>query len=69
MKLNFYLGDWQMDPDQIQLENLTKNFEYVKACMEIDSIEDIEDLRKISKAYMKLYMKQQEVIANMASNL
>jgi len=58
-----------MDPDQIQLENLTKNFEYVKACMEIDSIEDIEDLRKISKAYMKLYMKQQEVIANMASNL
>jgi len=54
-----------MNPDDITLENLTKNFEYVKACMEIDSIEDIENLRVISKAYMKLYLKQQEIVSQL----
>jgi hypothetical protein len=52
-----------MNPDDIKLENLSKSFEYTKACIEIDSIEDIEDLRTISKAYMKLYLKQQEVVS------
>jgi hypothetical protein len=56
-----------MDPNEIVLENLNKNFEYHKACIEIDSIDDIEDLKTISKAYMKLYLKQQEVISNIAS--
>jgi len=54
-----------MNPDDITLENLTKNFEYAKACMEIDSIEDIEDLKVISKAYMKLYLKQQEIVSQL----
>lgn len=58
-----------MNPDDIQLENLSKNFEYAKACLEIDSITDIEDLKTISKAYMKLYMKQQEVLSNLAKNI
>ncbi len=56
-----------MDPDKIVLENLSKNFEYVKACIEIDSITDVEDLRTIVKSYMKLYMKQQEVLSDMLS--
>lgn len=56
-----------MNPNDIKLEDLSKNFEYTKACIEIDSINDIEDLREISKAYMKLYMKQQEVISNIGS--
>jgi len=54
-----------MNPDDIKLENLSKSFEYTKACMEIDLIEDIEDLRTISKSYMKLYLKQQEVLADL----
>jgi hypothetical protein len=33
-----------MNPDDIELENLSKNFEYAKACIEIDSIDDIEEL-------------------------
>ena len=57
-----------MNPNDIKLEDLSKNFEYTKACIEIDSINDIDDLREISKAYMKLYMKQQEVLSNMLSN-
>jgi hypothetical protein len=56
-----------MNPNDIELENLSKNFEYVKACMEIDSIDDIDALRNISKSYMKLYMKQQEVLSSMLS--
>ena len=56
-----------MDPDSIKLDDLSKNFEYTKACIEIDSIEDIEQLKNISKAYMKLYMKQQEVLTDLLS--
>jgi hypothetical protein len=55
-----------MNPDNIILENLSKSFEYAKACSELDKIENIEQLRDISKAYMKLYLKQQEVVSNLA---
>jgi len=54
-----------MNPDEITLEDLGKSFEYFKACTEIDSIEDVEDLRLIAKAYMKLYLKQQEVVKDL----
>jgi len=54
-----------MDPNDIVLGDWTKSFEYIKACKELDKIEDVEDLRNISKAYMKLYMKQQEVLSTM----
>lgn len=58
-----------MDPDKIILDDLSKNFEYAKACIELDSIEDIEELRLVSKSYMKLYMKQQEVLSSMLIKL
>lgn len=54
-----------MDPDKIELENLSKSFEYYKVASEIDSIDNIEDLKNIAKSYYKLYLKQQEVIASM----
>jgi hypothetical protein len=54
-----------MDPNDITLDDLGKSFEYFKACTEIDSIEDVEDLRQIAKAYMKLYLKQQEVVKDL----
>jgi len=54
-----------MDPDKIELEDLSKSFEYMKACIEIDSIEDIEQIKTIAKAYMKLYLKQQEVLKDL----
>ena len=56
-----------MDPDKIELENLTKSFEFFKFCSEIDSIEDIEKLRNIAKCYFKLYLKQQEVVSNLGA--
>lgn len=57
-----------MNPDKIQLENLSKNFEYAKASMEIDCIDDLENLRNIAKSYMKLYLKQQEVLSELLSS-
>lgn len=54
-----------MNHDKIQLENLSKSFEYKKACIEIDSLDDVESLKDVAKAYFKLYLKQQEVISNL----
>ena len=54
-----------MNPNNIILEDLSKSFEYMKACLEIDSIEDIEQVKNIAKAYMKLYLKQQEVVKDL----
>lgn len=56
-----------MDPDKINLENLSKNFEYHKAAIEIDSIDCIDTLKNIAKSYIKLYFKQQEVILSFGS--
>lgn len=57
-----------MDPNKIELNDLSKNFEYAKACIEIDSIDDLDDIRNIAKSYMKLYMKQQEVLSDLLSS-
>lgn len=51
-----------MNPNDIDLENLSKSFEYFKVASEIDSIEDLDSLKNIAKSYYKLYLKQQEVI-------
>jgi len=53
-----------MDPDKIELENLTKSFEYFKIASEIDNIDSIQDLRNLAKSYAKLYFKQQEVMTS-----
>jgi len=57
-----------MDPDKIELENLSKSFEYFKVSSEIDSIENIEEVKKIAKCYFKLYLKQQEVVSSLITS-
>jgi hypothetical protein len=52
-----------MDPNSIELENINKLFEYEKIARDIDSIDDIEIVKNFAKAYVRLYLKQQEVIA------
>lgn len=52
-----------IDPSEIDLETIDKLFEYEKHCRTIDELE-IDDLKKFSKLYCKLYLKQQEVISN-----
>ena len=53
-----------MNPDTIELFNLTKSFEYIKFSNQIDSIDNIEDLRNLAKCYFKLYLKQQEIVSD-----
>ena len=52
-----------MNPDTIELSNLTKSFEYVKFSNQIDSIDNTEDHRNLAKCYFKLYLKQQEIVS------
>lgn len=53
-----------MNPDKIVLENISKMFEYEKLSRDIDSIDNLETLRDYAKSYIKLYLKQQEVVSN-----
>lgn len=57
-----------MDPNEIELENLSKSFEYFKLASEIDDITDIQDAKNIAKCYFKLYLKQQEVVSQLINN-
>lgn len=54
-----------MNPDDIQLEDLSKSFEYMKAAMEIDALDDIERVKLVAKSYIKLYLKHQEVVKDL----
>jgi hypothetical protein len=54
-----------MNPNKIVLEDLNKLFEYEKVVRDIDSIEDIEVVKDLAKSYIKLYLKQQEVISKL----
>lgn len=54
-----------MDPNSIALENMNKLFEYEKLSRELDSIDDLSQLRNVAKAYIRLYLKQQEVVAKL----
>lgn len=54
-----------MDPSQIELNTMTKMFEYEKISRDIDTCEDISMIRNIAKSYIKLYLSQQEVISNL----
>lgn len=58
----------EMNPDNIELENLSKSFEYFKVASEIDNILDIDDAKMVAKCYYKLYLKQQEVVSNLITS-
>lgn len=51
-----------MDPDTIELKNLSKSFAYQKLAAEIDNCDDREELRNVAKSFIKLYYKQQETM-------
>jgi len=52
-----------MDPNDIELSNLSKSFAYQKLASEIDSCDDRDELRNIAKSFIKLYYKQQETMS------
>lgn len=54
-----------MHPDDIILTNTAKLFQYQVQVREIDECDDIEELRVALKGALKLFMKQQEVVASL----
>lgn len=55
-----------MDPNEIKLETMDKMFEFEKHSRIIDEL-TFEDLKKFSKLYCKLYLKQQEVLNSLGT--
>jgi len=55
-----------MKPEIIELENLSKIFEYEKISRELNSCNEINDIRNVAKCYVKLYLKQQETLTNLS---
>jgi len=51
-----------MNPDKITLSTPSKAFEFEKTARYMDKIKDPDELKTLAKAYLKLYLKQQEVI-------
>ncbi len=54
-----------MHPDDVVLTNTAKLFQYQIQVREIDECDDIEELRVALKGALKLFMKQQEVVASL----
>lgn len=54
-----------MNPNEIELNSIDKMFEYEKHCRFINEL-DNEELKIFSKLYVKLYLKQQEVISSLS---
>lgn len=53
-----------MKPEEIELSDINKLFEYEKHCRTIDDL-NIDELKLFSKLYIKLYLKQQETISSL----
>lgn len=53
-----------IDPSKVVLEDINKMLIYEQQSRVIDRL-DKEDAIKFAKAYFKLYLKQQEVIAGL----
>lgn len=54
-----------MNPDKIKLSNVNKLFEYERLSREVDLCQDVSELQNLAKSYIKLYMKQQEVLLDL----
>ena len=51
--------------EEIKLATPTRMFTFEQLSRDIDKINDIEVLRDMTKSHIKLYLKQQEVVASL----
>ena len=54
-----------MSHEEIILATPTRMFTFEQLSRDIDKINDIDVLRDMAKSHIKLYLKQQEVVASM----
>lgn len=56
-----------MNPEEITLENINKMLIYEQQSRIIEQL-DREEAINVAKSYFKLYLKQQEVVANLVKD-
>jgi hypothetical protein len=56
-----------MHPNSIKLESLDKLFQYETYSRLVDDCDDLEILKNMTKSYIKLYLKQQEIISELGT--
>lgn len=54
-----------MNPNDIELKNLNKIFEYEKMSRELDKCDNIEEIREKAKYCIKLYLSTLEVYTDL----
>jgi hypothetical protein len=52
-----------MNPNNITLESLNLNFEYEKLSREIDTLDDLDDVKNLAKYFMKMNFLQKEIVS------
>jgi hypothetical protein len=53
-----------MNPNEIELKNLNKIFEYERLSRELDNCENLEEIREKAKYCIKLYLSTLETFSN-----
>ena len=53
--------------ENIELNDLSKMFEYTKLCNEIDECDNIEEVKVAFKSYLKLYFSTLETIKDIGN--
>ena len=53
----------KMNPNNITLESLNLNFEYEKLSREIDTLDDLDDVKNLAKYFMKMNFLQKEIVS------
>ena len=54
-----------MNHNDVKLEPMSKLFEFEKLSRDINTLDNMDDLKNLSKYFLKLYLKQQEVISTL----
>lgn len=58
-----------MNPNDIELKNLSKIFEYEKLSRELDNCDNIEEIREKAKYCIKLYLATIETFTEIGVSL
>jgi hypothetical protein len=53
-----------INPDEVKLIELTKQFEYARMSNEIDNCDNVEEIRLAAKCYAKLYLSTLEAMVS-----
>lgn len=54
-----------MNPDDIELKNLSKVFEYERMSREIDNCDNVEEIKEKAKYVIKLYLSTLETFTEL----